>query len=196
MQSGWIGIRCLWCTDSSNHLGISPEKGISCFRCGEKGTVIKLVMKLERCNLKHAITIIKEFSRQIPLTLQNAPRETPLIELRKPITHDFLTDLYKNYLKKRRFEPRRNYPRGSACAAPQAKVKGRRGGRLDLKVSFLEGRRHLPVAEGAVGADRNAVAALDASRLELARNFRKTFSPQHNNSGRTYLGAYAVPFAF
>jgi len=47
--------------------------------------------------------------------------------------------------EKRRFEPRRDYPRGSPCAEPWAKVKGRCGVRLDLRISHLEGRRHLPV---------------------------------------------------
>jgi putative transposase len=37
--------------------------------------------------------------------------------------------------EKRRYEPRRGWPRNSACAAPQAKVKGRRGVRLDLRIS-------------------------------------------------------------
>jgi hypothetical protein len=42
--------------------------------------------------------------------------------------------------EKRRFEPRRNYPRGSPCAAPQAKVRGRCEVRLGLEVGYLEGR--------------------------------------------------------
>lgn len=45
----------------------------------------------------------------------------------------------------RRYEPRGNWPRRSSCATPQAKVKGRRGARLGLRISYLEGRRHLPV---------------------------------------------------
>jgi transposase InsO family protein len=46
-----------------------------------------------------------------------------------------------------RFEPRRNWPRSSPCAAPLAPVGGRRGRRLDLKVSYLAGRKHLPIVE-------------------------------------------------
>ena len=46
-----------------------------------------------------------------------------------------------------RYEPRRKWPRKSPCAAPRAKVKGRRGMRLELALSFLEGRKHLPVVE-------------------------------------------------
>ncbi len=46
-----------------------------------------------------------------------------------------------------RFEPRRRWPRGSPCAAPQARVRGRRGARLKLAVSYRAGRRHLPIVE-------------------------------------------------
>jgi Integrase core domain len=47
--------------------------------------------------------------------------------------------------EERRYEPRRNWPRDSACAEPWAKLNGRRGLRLDPRVSYLEGCRHLPV---------------------------------------------------
>ncbi len=46
-----------------------------------------------------------------------------------------------------RFEPRKKYPRDAWCASPQAKVKGRRGVRLELSVDYLEGRRQLPIVE-------------------------------------------------
>jgi len=49
--------------------------------------------------------------------------------------------------RKPRFEPRRSWPRGSPCAGPQAVVRGRRGNRLELDVSYLVGRRHLPIVE-------------------------------------------------
>jgi transposase InsO family protein len=46
-----------------------------------------------------------------------------------------------------RYEPRRRWPRGSPCAAPPAPVRGRRGQRLRLAVSYLAGRKHLPIVE-------------------------------------------------
>jgi len=46
-----------------------------------------------------------------------------------------------------RYEPRRHWPRDSRCVDPQAPIKGRRGVRLQLAVSYLEGRMHLPVVE-------------------------------------------------
>ena len=44
-----------------------------------------------------------------------------------------------------RYETRRRWPRGSPCAAPQARVCGRRGVRLEMTVEYLSGRKHLPV---------------------------------------------------
>lgn len=46
-----------------------------------------------------------------------------------------------------RFEPRERWPRHSPCAAPQAKVRGRCGARLDLHVTYLAGRKHLPLVQ-------------------------------------------------
>jgi transposase InsO family protein len=46
-----------------------------------------------------------------------------------------------------RVEPRRRWPRGAPCAGPQAPVRGRRGQRLGLTVSYLAGRKHLPIVE-------------------------------------------------
>jgi putative transposase len=44
-----------------------------------------------------------------------------------------------------RFEPRGRWPRRSPCASPSALVRGQPGSRLDLNVSYLHGRRHLPI---------------------------------------------------
>ena len=46
-----------------------------------------------------------------------------------------------------RFEPRGNWPTTSPCASPQTAIRGRRGPKLSLAVSYMEGRRHLPVVE-------------------------------------------------
>jgi transposase InsO family protein len=48
---------------------------------------------------------------------------------------------------KPRYEPRSRWPRGSPCAAPLTKIKGRRGAKLVLVIGFIEGRKHLPVIE-------------------------------------------------
>jgi len=46
-----------------------------------------------------------------------------------------------------RFEPRRKWPHGSPCAAPRNAVRGRRGVRLELRVRYLRGRKHLPIVQ-------------------------------------------------
>ena len=46
-----------------------------------------------------------------------------------------------------RFEPRRRWPRGSPSAGPPAKVRGQCGQRIALDVTYLAGRRHLPIVE-------------------------------------------------
>jgi len=46
-----------------------------------------------------------------------------------------------------RWEPRKGWPRKTVCAAPWAEVEGRRGAKAELRVSFLEGRKRLPVIE-------------------------------------------------
>jgi putative transposase len=43
-----------------------------------------------------------------------------------------------------RFEPRSGWPRASPCAQPRVLVKGQPGAKLELRVEFRSGRRHLP----------------------------------------------------
>jgi putative transposase len=47
--------------------------------------------------------------------------------------------------RKPRFEPRARWPRGSPAAKPWALTRGKPGTRLELRVEFLSGRKHLPV---------------------------------------------------
>ena len=49
--------------------------------------------------------------------------------------------------EKARFEPREKWPVKSRCASPQAPVEGAPGARFELLVSFLGGRKHLPIVE-------------------------------------------------
>jgi putative transposase len=44
-----------------------------------------------------------------------------------------------------RVEPRPHWPKGSSCASPQASVRGKPGCRVELEITYHEGRRHLPV---------------------------------------------------
>ncbi len=44
-----------------------------------------------------------------------------------------------------RFEPRPRWPHGSPCTKPQTLVEGKTGTRLELAVTFQDGRKHLPI---------------------------------------------------
>ena len=44
-----------------------------------------------------------------------------------------------------RWEPRSRWPRGSPCAKPRVLVKAQPGARVELSVTFHEGRKHLPI---------------------------------------------------
>jgi putative transposase len=44
-----------------------------------------------------------------------------------------------------RFEPRPRWPRRAGCATPHALIRGRPGVEVGLEVTYLTGRRHLPV---------------------------------------------------
>jgi hypothetical protein len=67
--------------------------------------------------------------------------------------HDFLDgatpeEIYRGVVprcRQPRFEPRRRWPRDAPCAAPAAEIRGHSGTRIDLQVSYLAGRKHLPV---------------------------------------------------
>jgi hypothetical protein len=47
--------------------------------------------------------------------------------------------------RKPRFELRAGWPRGSPCAKPWALPRGSPGARLEMRITFLTGRKHLPI---------------------------------------------------
>ena len=47
--------------------------------------------------------------------------------------------------RKPRYEPRSKWPRSSPCAKPWALTRGRSGARVQLELSYHEGRKHLPL---------------------------------------------------
>jgi len=111
VQEGWIGVNCLWCEDESNHLGIDLEnKGINCWRCPVKGTIIKLIMKVERCSFASSLRIVRKFSHisaltdrrsQGPEQMPNAQKQLELPRL----SENQLLQIHSDYLHSRNFDP-------------------------------------------------------------------------------------------
>lgn len=101
---GWINMKCPFCDDNSNHLGISPTNVFSCWKCGAKGDIIKLVCEVGGVNFREAQKIIGEYQdytiKQLRQDIRLRYTETPL----PPEAHDTIPPLYLAYLQKRRYD--------------------------------------------------------------------------------------------
>jgi DNA primase len=107
ISNNWIGLNCPYCDDSSNHLGINLESKIfSCFRCGEKGRITKLIMKLENKHYNEIIPIIKQYGRMDKYEYKT-DGEKSNIPIKKLILDksDILYGQHKDYLHRRGFDP-------------------------------------------------------------------------------------------
>ena len=110
-RENWIGISCVWCADHSNHLGINLDsKGISCWLCNQKGTVIKLVMRLDNCSMESALETISQFSsrklriEQLPAQKQALSSDLNTILTESQVKNE-LFDLHRQFLISRDFDP-------------------------------------------------------------------------------------------
>jgi len=115
---------------------------------GSIAVVERLIRTLKsECTRKLLIPYRREdFRRELSLfvTWYNQDRPSEALDGRTP------EEVYRNLAPAclaPRFEPRRRWPRGSPCAAPRTTIRGRRGVRLDLAVSFVAGRKHLPIVK-------------------------------------------------
>ena len=111
VKHGWIGTRCLWCDDASNHLGINLEsKSINCFRCPAKGTAIKLILRIDRCSLKTVLetvkkyTNIRHYTREKRHDTEHLPQRKTSVALPE-MSKKELYPVHRRYLEKRGFEP-------------------------------------------------------------------------------------------
>lgn len=111
VQEGWLGIQCLWCEDDSNHLGIDLDsKGINCWRCPVKGTVIKLIMKVDHCSFAESLRVVKKFSHITALSDRRSsgttqmPQAPERLEL-PSISENQLLKIHRDYLTSRNFDP-------------------------------------------------------------------------------------------
>jgi len=100
-SESWISLQCPFCADRSNHMGINEDGDFfSCWICKEKGSIAKLVMKLERCSWDRARAITGII---IPKGMKI--KQPGKVCILPPEAGD-LTDLHKSYLKvDRGFDP-------------------------------------------------------------------------------------------
>lgn len=104
ISSGWIGVNCPFCGDQSNHLGIK-ENGFSCWRCGTKGNISKLIQEIDSCNLYQAYDTIKSFdSIGLPDLKSDIRKRLGDNILPSEATTTF-PEIHSDYLKGRGFDP-------------------------------------------------------------------------------------------
>jgi DNA primase len=106
---GWIGLQCLFCADSHNHLGVSLSfKNYSCWKCGTTGSLLSLITELEGISYGAALDRIDDFQSILPIE--------PEVQERLQGNHndilpygclEKLTAGQRGYLSKRRFDPDR-----------------------------------------------------------------------------------------
>lgn len=139
---GWIGINCPWCDDPSNHLGINLDsRGISCWRCPTKGTIIKLIMKTEGISLEKAQNVIKQFSNRTIKIYQNGRKESDIRAQESNFYNllqrkNQLDSLHRDYLASRNFDPDYIYDKYDLrCTGPFDNYS------LRLIIPFYEQRR-------------------------------------------------------
>jgi len=111
-RGGWIGTKCLWCQDHSNHLGINLDtKGFNCWICPAKGkTPFSFIMKLENCTFSHAEKIVQNFSSVRVLIKQRTlltseDRQSVDVVLNAERAEKQLLFLHRKYLESRNFDP-------------------------------------------------------------------------------------------
>lgn len=110
VSDNWINIQCLFpgCSDPSNHLGINlTSKAISCWMCGNKGSLLNLVLLIDRCDIDNAFKTIKKFSH----TLTSVEQRKTLTAHETASKNDFklpleakseLLSLHRDYLTNKR----------------------------------------------------------------------------------------------
>ncbi len=109
VSRGWIGINCIFCIDPSNHLGINLHaKTFSCFKCGEKGNVIKLIESMDGVPKSEAFAIIRQYqtSGLSGSVLPSSKNYQSKVKLPISATKSF-SERHLQYLESRRCDPQR-----------------------------------------------------------------------------------------
>jgi len=107
VSSGWIGVNCPFCGDDpSNHLGINlTTKRISCWRCGMRDSIKRLIVHVDKCGWSTANQTITRYidpSAGPPPHVPWPVREEVILPVEATKT---FTNGHIKFLEERRFDP-------------------------------------------------------------------------------------------
>lgn len=108
VRHGWVNIQCVFCDDHSNHLGVNPDGGYSCWRCRAHGSIVKLIKHLENCAWGKAKDIAKEYGKDFAEN-GSPPSGLTLTSSSEVLPSNFtprLPQAHKQYLIDRKYNPR------------------------------------------------------------------------------------------
>jgi len=105
VSEGWINIRCIFCFDPKNHLGINlTSKAFSCWMCGNHGSLLSFISRLDKISYKEAFKIIEKFSNRFYQKEKEELISSKEFKLPEE-AEDNLFDLHRKYLISRNFDP-------------------------------------------------------------------------------------------
>lgn len=106
ISSGWIGCACPFCGDTSYHCGIAPSGyTFSCWRCGKKGSIKKLVTEYKSGNWREANAFFDKHNSALFVKEHIQQYDTvSKVEWPEHCTKKLPT-LHRNYLKNRGYDP-------------------------------------------------------------------------------------------
>lgn len=104
VRPGWVHMRCPFCDDRSNHLGINPDDGsVACWRC-KAGSLASTIAKVLSLPFQEAVRVVEDYqgaSYNRKSQIANRVRRTTSME----IPGDDLTAPMRKYLTGRGFDP-------------------------------------------------------------------------------------------
>jgi len=117
VTAGWVNISCPFCGDDPSwHCGINLEsKLFHCWRCGNKGSSLKIVQELEECSREKAEIIIDSFKEGFltdpysDINFEKSIVKRPLIEFKQGVLPKeasiVFPKMHLDYLRGRNFDP-------------------------------------------------------------------------------------------
>ena len=104
VSSDWLGVTCPFCNDRSNHCGIHRDsKNFSCWMCGEKGSLPKLIKRILNAEWKSVFDLIQKHSTGI-VKRSYIESNGKTVTIPKHLSQQLSPNLNK-YLEQRKFDP-------------------------------------------------------------------------------------------